>query len=134
MDDQTGLGRAEERLRNPDEDERFPYGKTSPFPIFIALGLALSEVGVFLGIVPLAVGGLLLFSGSVAGILSEAGYVATPWGTLLVIGGILLALSGSLYAFFLDFAGVTRVASIGVAAGLCMLGALVGRFALGERY
>ena len=134
MDDQTGLGRAEERLRNPEEDDRFPYGKTSPFPIFIALGLAFSEVGVFLDIVPLAVGGLLLFAGSVAGILSEAGYVATPWGTLLVIGGILLALAASLYVFFFDPAGITRVASITVAAALCMLGALVGRFALGDGY
>ena len=72
------------------------YRKASPWPLFVALGLAVSEVGVVLGLAPVAVGGLLLFGGSVAGILQEAGYVERPWpllaaiGLLLAVGGVLL--------------------------------------------
>lgn len=68
--------------------------KASPWPLFVALGLAVGEVGVFLGLYPVAVGGLLLFVGSVAGIVHEAGYVETPWrvlaglGVLLVVVGV----------------------------------------------
>lgn len=68
--------------------------KASPWPLFVALGLAVGEVGVFLGLYPVAVGGLLLFVGSIAGIVHEAGYVETPWrvlaglGVLLVVVGV----------------------------------------------
>lgn len=67
------------------------YRKASPWPLFVALGLAVSEVGVVLGVGPVAVGGLLLFGGSVAGILQEAGYVERPWPLLAGIGVLLLA-------------------------------------------
>jgi hypothetical protein len=65
--------------------------------LFIAVGLAIAEVGVFLDVVAFAVGGLLLFIGSTAGILSEAGYLSTPWpfvgglGVILAVVGIALA-------------------------------------------
>ena len=62
--------------------------------MFVALGLALSEVGVFLGLFPVAVFGLLLFGGSVAGILTESGYTRRPWPTLLGLGAF-LALAGT---------------------------------------
>ena len=52
--------------------------KASPWPLFVALGLAVGEVGVFMGLYPVAVGGLLLFVGSVAGIVQEAGYSERP--------------------------------------------------------
>lgn len=65
------------------------YVRASPWPVFVAVGLALSEIGVFVGIFPVAVFGLLLFGGSVAGILTESGYTSRPWPTLLVLGGIL---------------------------------------------
>lgn len=72
------------------------YRKASPWPLFVALGLAVSEVGVVLGLAPVSVGGLLLFGGSIAGILQESGYVERPWpslaavGALLVVGGALV--------------------------------------------
>ncbi len=66
------------------------YVRASPWPLFVALGLALSEVGVFVGLFPVAVFGLLLFGGSVAGILTESGYTERPWPTLIGLG---LALS-----------------------------------------
>jgi|AntDeeMetageno50_2_1112565.scaffolds.fasta_scaffold14090_2 hypothetical protein len=65
------------------------YKRASPWPLFVALGLALSEIGVFVGVFPVAVFGLLLFGGSVAGILTESGYTERPWSALIALGGIL---------------------------------------------
>ena len=65
------------------------YRKASPWPMFVALGFVLSEVGIIVGIFAIAVGGLLLFGGSVAGILKESEYVDTLWGSLLAFGGVL---------------------------------------------
>ncbi|MFB6307792.1 MAG: hypothetical protein ABEH35_00540 [Haloarculaceae archaeon] len=71
------------------------YRMASPWPLFVALGLVLSEVGVVLGIFPVAVFGLLLFGGSVAGILTESGYAARPWPTLLAVGSGLAVLGAA---------------------------------------
>ena len=77
-----------------------PARKASPWPVFVAVGLAVSEIGVFLdGLYPLAIAGLLLFVGSIAGIVSEAGYVDRPWrllgglGAVLVVVGLLVVYS-----------------------------------------
>lgn len=67
---------------------------SSPWPVFVALGLAISELGVLLNVVPVSVGGLLLFSGSIAGILRESGYTDQPWGTLAGLGVALVVLGG----------------------------------------
>ncbi|WP_255196694.1 DUF7541 family protein [Halorarius litoreus] len=64
--------------------------KASPWPLFVALGLAVGEVGVFMGLYPVAVAGLLLFVGSVAGIVTEAGYAERPWKLLGGLGGLLV--------------------------------------------
>lgn len=69
------------------------YRRASPWPLFVALGLALSEIGVFIGVFPVAVFGLLLFGGSIAGILTESNYTRRPWPTLIGLGAI-LAVSG----------------------------------------
>lgn len=70
------------------------YQRASPWPLFVALGLALSELGVFVGLFPVAVFGLLLFGGSIAGILTESDYARRPWPTLIGFG-ILLAVAGT---------------------------------------
>lgn len=62
------------------------YRKASPWPMLVALGFVVSEVGVILGLFPVTVGGLLLFGGTVAGILSESGYVERTWVSLLAFG------------------------------------------------
>ena len=68
----------------------------SPWPLFVAVGLPIAEVGILFGLVPLAVGGLLLFCGSIAGILRENGYVSSTWrglawlSVLVVAGGLAL--------------------------------------------
>ncbi|WP_246987683.1 DUF7541 family protein [Halorientalis marina] len=78
------------------------YRMASPWPVFVALGLAISEVGIVVGIFSVAVGGLLLFGGSVAGILKESGYVAQLWGSLLAFGVVLVAIGGGLFVSQVD--------------------------------
>jgi hypothetical protein len=74
------------------------YRTASPWPLLVAVGFALAEVGVFLGVFPLAVGGVLLLGGSVAGILGESGYARRPWRTLALLGVGFTALGGVLVA------------------------------------
>ena len=71
------------------------YPTASPWPLFVALGLALSEIGVFVGLFPVAVFGLILFGGSIAGILTESGYVERPWPTLLGVGVVLIVIAAA---------------------------------------
>jgi hypothetical protein len=84
------------------------YTKASPWPLIVVLGLVLSEVGILFNLYPLSVGGLVLFVGSVSGIVHEAGYVASPWRLLsalsvaLVVLGLLVVstqVDGGLAAF-----------------------------------
>lgn len=72
--------------------------KVSAWPVFVAGGLAVGEVGVVLTLYPLAVAGLLLFAGSVAAIVQEAGYIDRPWGLLAGLGVTLFALGTLLIA------------------------------------
>ena len=73
--------------------------KTSPWPVVVVLGIVLSEVGVLFNLYPVSVTGLLLFTGSVAGIVTEAGYAARPWrllaglGAAFVVVGLLVVAS-----------------------------------------
>lgn len=58
------------------------YRMASPWPLFVALGIPIAELGILFGLFPLAVGGLLLFGGSAAGLATEAEYAKTPWRAL----------------------------------------------------
>ena len=82
MDDQPGLS-----------DQ---YRMSSPWPIIVVLGLVFSELGLLFNVFPVAVGGLLLFVGSIAGILLESGYAERPWNLLLVLGAVLVVLGAVL--------------------------------------
>jgi hypothetical protein len=83
------------------------YRKASPWPVFVALGFVIAEVGVVLGLFPIAVGGLLLFGGTVAGILSEAGYVGRPARSLGAFGVVLLAFGALTVGLNVDAAALT---------------------------
>lgn len=121
------------------------YRRASPWPLFVALGLPIAEIGVLFGLVPIAVGGLLLFVSSVAGITQESGYVERPWNLLAGLGGVLLVLGAalalsqvaplSLSGFFTALGSnglVLRGVSI-VIAGVIALGVGgAGRFMEGE--
>ncbi|MDS0282943.1 DUF7541 family protein [Haloarcula onubensis] len=88
------------------------YRTASPWPVFVALGLVLSEIGVFIGLFPVAVFGLILFGGSIAGILTESGYVTRPWPTLVGVGAVLAAAAAGLAVAYLPMADIT-VANVG---------------------
>jgi len=88
------------------------YRTASPWPVFVALGLALSEIGVFIGLFPVAVFGLILFGGSIAGILTESGYVTRPWPTLVGVGVVLAAIAAALAVAYVPISDIT-VANIG---------------------
>ena len=106
------------------------YRTASPWPVFVALGIPIAEIGILFGLFPVAVGGLLLFCGSVAGMATEAGYAREPWNPLAVLAVPLVAV-GLLFALtdvpVTGVSLVTRGYALLVAAGLLLLGSLVGR-------
>ena len=92
-------------------------GRTAatPWPILVAVGLAVSELGIFVGSVPGAVSGLVLFGGAVAGLAHEAGRGASPVGPLVVVGGLLVAVGGGVWVYG---AGSTAVPTLLAAPGV----------------
>lgn len=60
--------------------------KASPYPVFVALGIAVGELGVLFGVVPVAVGGVILFGGSAAAMARESGVARSAWRSLALIG------------------------------------------------
>jgi len=74
--------------------------------MFVAFGLAMFELGILMAniLFPVAVGGMLLFVGSIVGSLRESEYISDPWKALIsasvvsfVIGGVIwLTMSGSI--------------------------------------
>jgi hypothetical protein len=70
---------------------------SSLWPMFVAFGLALAEVGVVVGVFVLTVIGFLMFTGAVAGILAEAGYVDDAWATLGVLALVVFGLGGVVF-------------------------------------
>lgn len=114
------------------------HRKASPWPLFIALGFALAEVGVVLDLIAIAIGGLLLLVGSLGGITSEAGYTETPWSFIGGLG-LLLAVVGTVLTAIYPLGGGGaldlgfRAVSIAVAGLLCMGGSLLGRVFLRDQ-
>jgi hypothetical protein len=98
------------------------YRMASPWPMFVAFGLAISEVGVFIGIFPVAVGGLLLFGGSVSGILAEAGYVDNLWTVLQVLGVVLVIAGAVVISTQVDLASVSLSSLLDTTTGITARG------------
>lgn len=88
------------------------YRMASPWPVFVALGFALTELGLVLGVFPVAVGGGLLFGASVAGILTEADYVGHLWRTAAYIGVALVVVGAGLIVLGGQFGIDPAVAAI----------------------
>lgn len=110
-----------------------PRPKASVWPMLIAVGLAVSEVGVLFAILPLSVFGLLLFAGGVAGIVTETGYVDQPWPTLGGLALVLLAIGGAMFVGY-DGTFLTGGDVIAVPNGIAYRGvsiAVAGALALG---
>jgi len=111
------------------------YRKASPWPLFIALGVPISELGLVFNVFPLAVGGLLLFCGCIAGILQEAGYVEKPWGALAVMAGLLFAAgAGVLYGNLLvDVDLVLRAYALITSGGILLAAVIAGKLFVPKR-
>lgn len=110
----------------------------SPWPVLIALGLVFSEVGIIVGLFPIAVGGLVLFAASITGVLAESSHVASPWPLAMgfgvvfaVAGAVLYALgTGSLSVAAVDgLSGLaSRALAISVAGVVTVAGAAILRY------
>jgi hypothetical protein len=98
MDDQPGLS-----------DQ---YRMSSPWPLIVVLGLVFSELGLLFNVFAVAVGGLLLFVGAIAGIVLESGYAERPWNLLAGLGVVLCVLGVLVTATQLD--SITLGAVVGV--------------------
>lgn len=120
--------------------------RVSPWPPFVALGFAVAEIGIVLNLVTLTIGGILLFGGSVAGILYETKYVTSPWRTLVVLGSMFVvggvAIAGSQVdqlslEVLLQSEPTNAIAMRGeaiiIAGLLLVLGAAVGRLTRSRR-
>ncbi|SNZ02953.1 hypothetical protein SAMN06269185_0154 [Natronoarchaeum philippinense] len=116
------------------------YRKSSPWPLLIALGFPLSEIGVILGLYPIAVGGLLLLLGSIAGILRETEYVSSPWPVFAGMSLVLIAVGIGAFVYVGGSVGLgggeltydggslaLRGLSIATAGVAGVVGAVVGR-------
>lgn len=99
------------------------YRAASPWPLFVALGIPISELGILFDVFALSIGGLILFCGSIAGMAREAGYVGSAWRALAVLGVGCLAFGAAL-AVGVDL--VTRGYAVGGAGVLLLIGAAAG--------
>ncbi len=109
------------------ESERMAdrYEKTSPWPIVIVLGLVFSEIGMLFNIYPVAVVGLVMFVGSISGIVHEAGYVVSPWRLLTGLGAALAILGLALVSFRVDGAFTVSVLEAAATDGILQRGITV---------
>jgi len=111
MDEQSARGGVSDR-----------HAKASPWPLFVAVGLALSEVGVVFNFLPVALAGIALFGGSVVGVVRESGYAGTLWRPTAVVGALFAAAGGAVYlGSTFDFRG----AYVGGAGVLFLAAAVV---------
>lgn len=114
--------------QNPGLSEQ--YRMASPWPLFVALGLPIAEVGILFGLFAVAVGGLLLFFGSIAGMLQESGYADSPWRTLGICAVLMFVLGGALVygdGLVLDKVRLAERGYAVVTAGvLFLVGSVVG--------
>ncbi len=111
------------------------YRKASPWPVFVALGLPLSEIGLVFNLFPIAVGGLLLFCGSIVGLLLESEYATTLWKPLLIMSGLLGVFGGLLIIAdgTTDVTLLTRAYATFAAAIVMALGVVAGKLFVPKR-
>jgi len=98
------------------------YRRSSPWPMFVALGFVLSELGVLFGgaFIPVAVAGVVLLEASVVGILRESEYASTLWTPALGVGVLFTAAGGALFYWGLRIRAiaVTGAGVIALMAGV----------------
>lgn len=110
---------------------------SSPWPILVAAGLALSGVGAIVDLFPVAVGGLVLFAASVTGFVTESDHVSSPWPIAIGLGLAFVVGGSVLYAAGTDLlaieTGVGGLASRGLAITVAGVATIVGTVLLRYR-
>lgn len=94
----------------------------SPWPPFVAVGLAVAELGVLLGVFAVAAVGVCCFGASVAGLVAESEHLASRPKALLAVAVPLAALGAVVVA---ATAYRTRGEAVLVGAGLLVALAVV---------
>lgn len=96
------------------------YRKSSPWPLFIAFGLALFETGIVMAdfLFPVAVGGMLMFVGSIVGILRESEYIGDPWKGLVISSVVSFVIGGVIW---LTTAGAIQLRGTAILVGAAVL-------------
>jgi len=74
------------------------YTSASPWPIPLVIGLVVAELGlVFEGLLPVAVGGMLLLAASIVGITRESEFAATLWRPTLAVAVAFAAIGAAIH-------------------------------------
>lgn len=110
--------------RGIDNTEHGPV-KASAWPPFVALGLMLGEVGVVLNVFPLAVGGILLFGGSVAGILTDAAFTETPWSSMAILGSVFAVIGAAIWTNELSMITAEALLTVDTPTGIAVRGVAI---------
>ncbi|GAB7095034.1 hypothetical protein JCM30237_21870 [Halolamina litorea] len=82
---------------------------STPWPLALALGLAMAELGVFLGFAAIAAPGVVFFTVSLAGAIDEAGYGRSRPFLLAVVAAAVALLGVVAAAVALPIRGYSMV-------------------------
>ncbi|WP_394743009.1 DUF7541 family protein [Natronococcus roseus] len=113
---------------------------SSPWPVLIAAGLVLSEIGILVDVLPVAIGGLVLLASSVTGFITESGHASSPWPLAIGFGALFVVLGAGLYAVGTEqvvaadgdpFGLATRGVALATAGVATAVGAVVLRYRRG---
>ncbi|AEH36578.1 DUF7541 family protein [Halopiger xanaduensis] len=108
-----------ESTREPDPS------RSSAWPLVAALGIVAAEAGVLFGLVVIAVAGVLAVGASVAGMLHETGYAATPWRPLRLIGAVVAIASAAVWIAVAPAATPAALADAAATDGVAVRAAVV---------
>lgn len=82
---------------------------STPWPLALAFGLAVAELGIFLGFAVVAAPGVVFFGASLAGAISEAGYGRSRPYLLVVVAVVVAALGAVAVAAALPIRGYSML-------------------------
>lgn len=94
----------------------------TPWPVLAAVGLAVGELGVLAGSVPVATAGVVLLGGGLSGILADAGYVGTLARSMVPIGALFLLVGAGIWAGRSPSFAVSALAATVTADGIARRG------------
>lgn len=111
--------RESEPVQKPDPN------RSSAWPLVAAGGIVAAEAGILFGLVVIAVAGVLAVGASFAGMLHEAGYAATPWRPLRLIGAVVAVVSAAVWIAVAPTPTPTALADAAATDGIAVRAAVV---------